>query len=97
MPKILGILQPKEELVLNAIRSSYYHFNERLSERYGFSISFEEYELLCRIPICKGKPKTQNRKTGFININGTTVLVVKEIKGHRRLITALPIQKSIKK
>lgn len=91
MVKVVGYINVSvEQLKINEFASAYYHFNDRLNERYGVSISIEEYKELCKTPVHKIEQPTQNKKVGFLNIKGVDVLVVKEVKRNRRLITALP-------
>lgn len=91
MVKVVGYINfSNEQLKINEFVSAYYHFNDRLIERYDVSISLEEYKELCKMPVNKIEKPTQNKKVGFLKIKGIDVLVVKEVKRNRRLITALP-------
>lgn len=82
-----------DNIGLEPVVSSYYHFNQRLVERYGMSVTIDEYRELCTKQIKTLVNKTGNKSIGIIEIQGVHVLVAKERKRNRRLITALSPKK----
>lgn len=86
-------LPTKEEIEIKQWQQWYTHFNERLQERYGISVSFDEYKILCRQKVAIIKYQSKNKAIGFLNIKGVKVLVAKERHRKRILSTALPIRK----
>ena len=72
------------------------HFAERLSERYGVLITFEEYVKLCDVIYLK-KRKFEIRdgkksQVGYIEIKGVNVKCVRSLNKPKVFITALPKQ-----
>jgi hypothetical protein len=92
-PKIHGkiIIPTPEEVKKMELAGSYFHFNERLSMRYGLEITLEEYIELCRYPI-KTILKEQHKLFGLIQIKGKEVFVVRQRHKDRKLLTALPFK-----
>jgi len=86
-------LPTKDEIELKQWHQWYTHFNERLQERYGISVSFDEYKLLCRSKVAITKYQSKNKAVGFLNIKGVKVRVAKERHRKRILSTALPIRR----
>lgn len=74
------------------------HFAYRLSERYGILITFEYYCLLSGLFLQNVKMvkegTDQQALEGIITIQGTKVRVRKQLRGHKLLLTALPIKKN---
>ena len=72
------------------------HFAYRLSGRYGILITFEHYcELCSEWPDDAVFKKRHDRNAiveGVLKINGFDVLVRKDLKKHKMLLTVLPIQ-----
>lgn len=91
------IFLSKETIQNNEFISSYYHFNERLKQRYQLQVTIDEYKDLCRVQFKSFIKQSKNKNIGFIPIKGVNVIVVKERKGKRRLITAMPANKKYKK
>lgn len=74
------------------------HFGYRLSERYGILITFEHYcqlsaHFLQNVKLVK-EGTDQQALEGIITIQGTKVRVRKQLRGHKLLLTALPIKKT---
>jgi hypothetical protein len=67
------------------------HFRERLIERYGLDISFEEYKDLCKAEIERFKPVNGGKTTGIVSFKGNNIIVAKRAGKKSFLTTALPI------
>ena len=73
------------------------HFAERLSERYGVLITFQEYVKLCDVTYLK-RSKIDRKdgrviaKIGYIEIQGVNVKCVRQSSNPKLFITALPIK-----
>jgi hypothetical protein len=73
------------------------HFAERLSERYGVLITFQEYVKLCDVTYLK-RSKLDRKdgrviaKIGYIEIQGVNVKCVRQALKPKLFITALPIK-----
>jgi hypothetical protein len=90
-PKVISkiVIPTKEEVERMEIAGSYFHFNQRLNERYRIEVTFDEYLALCKNTINIWK-KEQHKIKGILNIKGIDVLVVRERYRKRKLLTALP-------
>lgn len=71
------------------LAGSYFHFNERLNQRYGLDITLEEYTQICRYPI-QVLLKNTYKIHGIMKIKNVDVLVVREKDRKRKLLSALP-------
>ncbi len=83
------IFLTKEQLIENEWKSSYYHFNERLNERYDINITYKKYIELCKKSVKVLKKDAENTFIGLLIIHRNWVLVVKNRKTNK-LVTALP-------
>ena len=85
-----------ESTDINVYIKFFRHFAERLSERYGVLITFQEYMKLCEVPYMK-KSKFDMKdgkmaKVGYIEVQGVTVKCVRSMSQPKVFITALPIK-----
>ena len=74
------------------------HFGMRLIERYGLYITFETYLELCKLLLTEEATKENSPKpavTGYIEVKGIRVRVIKDNYKHKLLMTALPNYKKI--
>jgi hypothetical protein len=93
MPKIHGmvhiVIPTPEQTKQMELAGAYFHFNQRLNERYNLNITLPEY-----VEACKNHFQTIKRENhkliGLIKIKDVEVLAVRERYRKRRLITALP-------
>jgi hypothetical protein len=83
-PKVVGrvqvIIPTPEEVKKMELAGSYFHFNQRLNERYNLDITLEEYIELCRYPI-KTVLKETHKLFGIMTIKNTEVFVVRQRYG----------------
>lgn len=95
MPKVHGQIKvgipSKEEVDKMDMAGAYSHFNQRLNERYGIDVTFDEYIELSKKYI-KTLRKQKHKRIGIMEIKGIPVVVVKEIDRRRKLVTALPFK-----
>ncbi len=77
----------KDEFKEAEIVWSYSHFKDRLLERYGLDITYNQYLQICKGPFIMIARKSKNLKYGIIEFNGKIIFVVKE--RDRRIITCL--------
>lgn len=93
MPKIHGCIKvgipSKEEAERMDMAGAYFHFNQRLNERYRIDITLDEYTSLRSVTL-QVISRNKHKVTGIIKIKGIDVIVVKERHRKRKLITALP-------
>jgi hypothetical protein len=92
-PKVLGkakvVIPTKEEVERMELAGSYFHFRERLNQRYKIDVTLDEYLELRRAHIETWKRQT-HKIVGIMKIKGVNVLVVREKHRKKKLITALP-------
>lgn len=67
----------------------WFHFAQRLRERYGIDVSFEYYLVLIREKIETIRHLSNHKTMGWLKVQQQEVLVVKERNRNRLLITAL--------
>lgn len=88
------IIQSREEWENVEMLGAHYHFNERLEERYGLSITVEDYLGLNNKPFRSLKVE-KYKVTGLVEIDGIEVLAVRLRKKSKRFITALPLKNKV--
>jgi len=80
----------KKDYVGSEWLNSYSHFNERLIERYGISITIDEYNLLCNEKLEMSKRIKTNTTVGRLKIKNKEVWVVRRLdRCPKRLATCL--------
>lgn len=85
------MIPTKEQVEKMDMAGAWFHFNQRLNERYGIEITLDEYLTIRkdRIQVIR---KEQHKVIGILKIKGVDVLVVREKYRKKKLITALPFK-----
>ena len=83
------MIPTKEQVIKMEWAGAWFHFNQRLNERYGIDVTLDEYMVIRRQPITVTL-KNKHKIIGWMTIKNNMVLVVREKHRKKKLLTALP-------
>lgn len=83
------MIPTKEQIIQGQWWGWYTHFSERLKERYGLEIDFDEYKALCKSEREVIKSPTQNKQIVTVFFKGKKITAMRS-RRYKVLSTALP-------